>query len=424
MMLKKIKLFLSNVATWSMNLLGANRQGKVISLAILIHIAWRNLISKKLRSLLTLFGIIIGIGAIFFLFSFGLGLRNLVTNQVIGDKSIKAIDISTPNSKVLHLDATLVNKVTALPHVEKVGKVITSPGSVSYKKSETDAVVYGTDKNFEDLSSLKIIAGRLVNNDDGFSVVVNSSLLKSVGINDSKDAVGKKIDLKIPLSTKDSNLKNIDREFTIVGVIDSGSGGELFTPVGIFEGAGIGSYSQLKIVADDSNSVPSLRKQISSLGYQTASPIDTLDQINQIFKLFTIIIVGFGAIGMVVSVLGMFNTLSISLIERTKEIGLMMALGARNRDMSRLFIVEAILLSIVGAIVGIILASILGEVVNVLMNMSARTRGVTQSFDLFATPLWLIGATIVFMVVVGVIVAFFPSRRAAKINPIDALRRG
>ena len=102
----------------------------------------------------------------------------------------------------------------------------------------------------------------------------------------------------------------------------------------------------------------------------------------------------------------------------------MMALGARNRDMSRLFIVEAILLSIVGAIVGIILASILGEVVNVLMNMSARTRGVTQSFDLFATPLWLIGATIVFMVVVGVIVAFFPSRRAAKINPIDALRRG
>ena len=69
MMLKKIKLFLSNVATWSMNLLGANRQGKVISLAILIHIAWRNLISKKLRSLLTLFGIIIGIGAIFFLFS-------------------------------------------------------------------------------------------------------------------------------------------------------------------------------------------------------------------------------------------------------------------------------------------------------------------------------------------------------------------
>ncbi|MEK7626293.1 MAG: ABC transporter permease [Patescibacteria group bacterium] len=400
------------------------RNRKTISLLTLVHIAWRNLVSKKLRTFLTVFGIIIGIGAIFFLLSFGLGLRELVTKQVIGDKSIKSIDVSTPNSRVLNLDAPLINKLTGLPHVEKVGKAFSFPGSVSYNKSDTDAVVYGVDKNYEDLSSLNLSTGRLITNTDTFSIVVNSSLLRTVGITDNKSALNKKLDIKIPLSAKDPSLKEINQQFTIVGVIDSGSGGEIFMPAGVIEGAGVKYYSQVKIVADDTSSVVNLRKQIESLGYQTSSPIDTLAQINQIFKFFTIVLAGFGAIGMIVSVLGMFNTLTISLLERTKEIGLMMALGGRNNDMSKLFIFEAILLSIVGAVIGIIFAMLSGEIVNFAMNTSARTRGVTQNFDLFSTPLWLMGAMILFMVVVGILVAFFPSRRAAKINPIDALRRG
>ncbi len=102
----------------------------------------------------------------------------------------------------------------------------------------------------------------------------------------------------------------------------------------------------------------------------------------------------------------------------------MIALGGRNRDMSKLFMFEAILLSIVGAVIGIVFAMVSGSIINLIMNASARSRGVNQTFDLFSTPLWLIFAMIVFMVIVGVTVAFFPSRRAAKINPIDALRRG
>ena len=173
----------------------------------------------------------------------------------------------------------------------------------------------------------------------------------------------------------------------------------------------------------DTNQVESLRKQIESLGFETASPVDTLDQINQVFKFFTIILGGFGAIGMVVSVLGMFNTLTISLLERTQEIGLMMAMGSRNRDMRRLFIIEAFLLSVVGAAAGITLAVIGGKGVNLIMNSFAHGRGVTGDFELFSTPLWLMGALLVFMVIVGMLVVFFPSRRAAHINPLDALRR-
>ena len=134
-------------------------------------------------------------------------------------------------------------------------------------------------------------------------------------------------------------------------------------------------------------------------------------------------LVGFGAIGMIVAVLGMFNTLTISLLERTQEIGLMMALGGRNSDMRKLFIFEALLLSVIGAATGIILAIISGLGVDAYMNHFAQNRGVSDGFSLFATPPLLVVGLMGFLVLVGLIVVYIPARRAQKISPIDALRR-
>src|SRR6185369_16117416 len=138
---------------------------------------------------------------------------------------------------------------------------------------------------------------------------------------------------------------------------------------------------------------------------------------------FNIVLAGFGAIGMIVAVLGIFNTLTISLLERTKEIGLMITLGGRNRDMRKLFIFEAVLLSFAGAVIGIICAIIFGQLINLGMNLVSQHRGVTERFQLFANPWWLILGLVTFMLLVGLIVVFIPARRAARINPIDALRR-
>ena len=91
--------------------------------------------------------------------------------------------------------------------------------------------------------------------------------------------------------------------------------------------------------------------------------------------------------------------------------------------MSKLFIFEAVLLSVAGALIGIGAAVLMGKIVNMAMNSFARRRGVHEAFELFAIPIWLILALVVFMIIVGLLVAFFPARRARKINPIDALRR-
>lgn len=401
------------------------RNANVIPLRVLTYMAWRNLMHKKLRAFLTVFGVVIGIGAIYFLLSFGIGLQRLVTSQVIGDQSLKSVEVTTPNSKIIKLDRKNYEKIRSLPHVVKVGASYSFAGSLKMQGSEVDSIVYGTDRNYQELANLTTSAGRQLGPTDNKAVVANVAALQAMGIKvaDAKQAVGKRVTIRIPLQNTSAKQAEISNEFTIVGVLPSGSGSEVFLPNHVFELAGVSVYNQIKIEADHSTSVGGLRKQIESMGFVTTSPIDTVDQINEIFKFFNIILVGFGAIGMIVSVLGMFNTLTISLLERTREIGLMKALGGRNNDMRKLFIFEALLLSVLGAIVGIVLAMVTGVIINLVMNNFAAGRGVSETFNLFANPPPLIFGTIAFMAFVGLVVVYFPARRAERINPIDALRR-
>lgn len=388
---------------------------------VLMYMAWRNLAHKKLRAFLTIFGIVIGIGAIFFLLSFGLGLQELVTNKVLGSQSVQSINVTTPNSKIIKLDQANLDKMRNLPHVVRSGAAYSFAGSLSAQGSEVDTIVYGEDQNYQAMENLSLAAGRFIEQTDEKVALLNRAALRAIGVDNPAEAQDKEVELRIPLSgAREAEIK---QTFKIIGVIDSETGNEIFIPSGIFAAAGVPVFNQIKIEADSTVQVGVLRKQVESLGFLTASPIDTIDQINEIFRFFNIILVGFGAVGMIVAVLGMFNTLTISLLERTKEIGLMVALGGRNRDMRKLFIFEAVLLSIAGAILGITSALLFGQFINVVMNAFARSRGVTEGFQLFAAPPWLVLGTILFMLIVGLVVVYFPARRAAKINPIDALRR-
>lgn len=394
-----------------------------IPLRVMIFLAWKNMVTKKLRSTITIIGVVIGIGSIFFLLSLGLGLQNLVTNELVGNQSVKSIDISSPNSNIVALNAENVERISNLSNIEKIGVSYSFASSLKLNGSEIDTITYGIDKPYQDLSDFNIARGKLFEENQTVDAYLNTAALEAVGITDNLDQViGQKLDLVIPLKTDDQETE-LDQTFTITGVIDSGAGSEIFVPSIIFEQQGIENYSQAKAIVTESGNIADTRKQIESLGFETTSPIDTIDQINQIFRYFNVVLVGFGAIGMIVAVLGMFNTLTISLLERTREIGLMIALGGRHMDMRRLFILESILLSLIGSVVGIVLAIIAGSIINESLNRFATGRGVSDGFDIFATPLWLIGSLIIFMSLVGLVVVFLPARRAQRINPIDALRR-
>ena len=393
-----------------------------IHLKTLYYMAWKNLTSKKLRSFLTISGIVVGIGSIAFLISFGLGLQNLVTKNVVGDQSIKSVEVSSPNSKIIKLNSDALQKIKSFPHIDKVGVEYSFPASIGLKGGGIDSVVYGIDQAYQDLTTLNLVKGRLLQKKDNKAVVVSQSALRSIGITDVEKAVGQKLEVIVPLQYVDVKAKEMRESFKIVGVVDSGQNNEIFVPSAIFDTAGVPSYKQIKVTVDDTVNIPTVRKQIESNGFQTNSPIDTLDQINQLFKFFNIILAGFGGIGIIVAILGMFNTLTISLLERTKEIGLMKTLGGRRRDMRRLFMIEAVLLSVIGALTGIFVAYLGSRIVNALINQNASQR-VSERFEVFSMPVWLVAALVFFMLTVGMVVAYFPARRAQKISPIDALRR-
>jgi len=388
----------------------------------LYYLAWRNIVSKRLRTALTISGIVVGIGSIGFLLSFGLGLQNLVTKNIIGNKSIKSIEVVSPNSRIVKLNADAVNKMRLYPGIEKLGVQYSYPASIGYRGGGIDAVVYGVDKQYQDITNINLLSGRLLKESSDKEVIISQSTLKTIGLKDDASSLNSTISIVIPLQYANASQNQIKADFTIVGIMDSGQNNELFVSSSIFDVAGVPTYKQVKLIAKDTKSIPNLRRQIESGGFYTSSPVDTLDQINQLFKFFNLILGGFGAIGILVAILGMFNTLTISLLERTREIGLMITLGGRPIDMWLLFMIESVLLSLMGSAIGVGLAIVGGKVANYFINSSAAGR-IREPFTVFSMPLYLILALVGFMVVVGILVAFFPAQRAHRISPIDALRR-
>ena len=369
----------------------------------------------------------IGIGAIVFLVSLGLGLQKVVTEQVVGSKSVKAIDVSSPKPRVIRLNNDAVKNFEKFANVEGVAQTYSFAGKVVFQSSNTDAVINGSDQNYLDLSSFKLEEGKKLGLASDNEVLVNLSLLKTIGVNDKSKIMGQKIKILIPKEKRKEagageNVEDYTKELTVVGVLDSGSGAEVFTTDSLLLNAGFQDYNQAKVVVNTKENVPAIRKQIESLGFVTASPVDTLDQINQVFTILNILLAGFGGIGMVIAVLGMFNTLTISLLERTREIGLLVSLGARRKDVRRLFIIEALTLSFLGALFGVVLAWLLGRGIDLLLFGLAKSRGVSDTFSVFYIPPMLILGIFVFTAITGLIVVAYPARRAARINPIDALR--
>ncbi len=393
---------------------------KPIRLRMLAHMALANLKFKRFRSSLTILGVTIGIGSVFLLLSFGLGLQSLVQKQIIGTDSVNVVNVTSTNSEILKLDDTALQRFQNIAHIEKIGKQNTSAGAFRLDSANSDAVIYGVDKNFLELSNLTLAAGKQFNPDSGNELLMSKSLLNSLGYKDESKALQKPVSITLKLDDGD---KSFDQAFTIVGVIDAGSSSALYIPQAAFSAIGVKEYKQVKVVARDQNDVGTIRKQLETFGYQTSSPLDTLEQVNRFFRFFNVILVGFGGIGMFIAVIGMVNTLTIALVERTKEIGLMIALGARRQDMRRLFVTESLLLSLIGGTIGVIASIGFGFLINLLLHYVSARRGINESFSLFSTPIWLILLTVGFMCGVGYIVSYLPAKRAGRINPIDALRR-
>lgn len=392
----------------------------------LLKIAFKSIMGKKLRSFLTIGGVVMGIGAIVFLVSLGFGLQNLIVERITGLDALRTIDVSTVKSQIIRLNNEAKSRFANFPEVERVEMQVNLPGRLKFGGSSTDVVVFGAPRDYLKLASVRTDFGQ-VYEDSWEAVIVNTAVLNLVGYTEEtyEDAINNTATLELVLLTEilneGSETKAVTKELKIEGVITDNETPYIYVPASLLEKEGVVNYSQAKVMVKDQNDLTTIRNNIEALGFTTSSAADTVQQINQIFTIFRVVLAGFGGIGLVVASLGMFNTLTVSLLERTREVGLMKALGARRKDIFRLFLFEALLISGIGGIMGIAFGVGLGEFGNFLLNRLAQATG-NEGVDIFYTPIFFVAGIFMFSLLVGFLTGLFPSRRAGTISPLDALR--
>ena len=203
--------------------------------------------------------------------------------------------------------------------------------------------------------------------------------------------------------------------YKIVGVFEEKAKPMIYVPLGDVESMGVENYSMIKVLVNKEADLSPVRSVVQSMGLSTRSVADTLSQINRLFTVVRFLLGSFGSIALMVALFGMFNTMTVSLLERTREIGVMKSLGTTNIDVLRIFLTEAAMISLAGAVLGLTSGQFLGKVVDLLV-FKFSDKG------MFVLPPVFGILVIAIVVIVGVATGVYPSKRASKISALNALR--
>jgi ABC-type antimicrobial peptide transport system permease subunit len=256
-------------------------------------------------------------------------------------------------------------------------------------------------------------------------MIVNTEALKILGLT-QEEAVGKKIDLSIAitgdlLDDGEETLQSVPAEYEIVGVIPDGRSQVLYVPFIDIRSLGVTQYSQVKMVAKNQEVLEDARTAVENIGFATSSVADTVAQINNLFDTIRTVLFLIGMAALAVASLGMFNTLTVSLLERTREVGLMKAMGMRSNEVHELFLTESMIMGIFGGLAGLVIGFAGGQLASLGLTFFALSSGEGYLNISFIPPTFII-IIMVLSLIVGLITGLYPARHATKISALNALR--
>ncbi len=180
-------------------------------------------------------------------------------------------------------------------------------------------------------------------------------------------------------------------------------------------------YDSLTVRVKSPSAVQPVEDAIKAMGFGAFSIIDATKNVQLFFTVFDLLLGIFGSLALTVASLGIINTLVMAILERRREIGILKALGAEDRDVQRLFFAEAGVMGLAGGVFGVILGWLIGKALTFGTNVYLH-RQQLPAIDLSSVPWWMAVAAIVFSVVVSLAAGIYPASRAAKLNPVEALR--
>ncbi|MCX6808280.1 MAG: ABC transporter permease [Candidatus Berkelbacteria bacterium] len=383
----------------------------------IIALSWKNLMANKMRSLLTITGISVGIATIVFLVSLGYGLQALSIRKITAISSLTTLDV-TPAQDSIEITDSVLKDFAKIDKVEKVSPLLSFAGQVTDADKKTDVVAYVVDKDYLGLQGSKTEFGGLFTKDD--QIVLSSGVAKALSL-EAQDLVSNKITFTGYTADKDGTLIKNEGEYTVAGIIDDTSSAFAYVPISSNFVTASTAYNSVKVKVTDTNALASVKEAVQSKGFKASSIADTISQVYQIFSIIQIVLASFGIIALFVAAIGMFNTMTIALLERTRDIGIMKAIGVRNSTVRAIFLTESFMISFLGGFCGALSGILFAQFINWVINILAKSVG-GQAEKLFYTPMPIVLAIVVFSLVVGVITGFYPAKRASKLNPLEALR--
>jgi len=400
-----------------------------------IKIAFQSLSLNKLRSFLTMLGIIIGVGAVVAIMSVGAGAQQSVMQSIQGigsnliivtpgerseEEDIGAVLGTRIRDQLKIEDVKAIEKESSL--IDRAAPVVVSSSVVSYLDKNTQVSIYASSEAAEEVYNFEIDKGRFYNSSD----VANSSNVAVIG----QTVVEKLFGKKDPIG---KIIKIDGKNFTVIGInkpmgaTQFGADQDKMVSVPIttaqnkLYGLDYINMIMAKSIDEDSTNKASeeiekiLRRQHNikpgdSNDFTIQSQTQMLAMVSTITSIFTITISSIAGISLLVGGIGIMNIMLVSVTERTREIGIRKAVGAKTKDILIQFLTESVVLSVTGGIVGTIFAIFISIILNEFTILST---------NITIFPIIL---AFTFSTIIGLFFGIFPAMRAARLNPIDALR--
>jgi ABC-type lipoprotein export system ATPase subunit/ABC-type lipoprotein release transport system permease subunit len=423
-----------------------------LSFRDLVRTAWENLRRRPVRNVLTAAGVLIGIVTLVAMVSFGVGVQNEVNrnfealgleNVFISPKFPEDEDgfdpfgIAEPEKP---LTPETVAAFRALPEVQTVTPVLNLPYGMEISLSYEDKALpvrlsneFGASPRGPGMPSpTEMLVGDALGEGDtqGITVIegLADQLLEDLDL-EYKDLLNQPVTLTIRLPRGEM------KEFsTQIKGVESGFGSKSIA-LGLAERTEIKAwwygrpdtlqtdgYDMLVVRAVDQLAVPAVLETAESMELEAQSLGAILEIANRVLAIMQALLGSVGGLALLVATLGVANTMMMAIYERTREIGVLKALGATSREVRRMFTADAVLLGIIGGFVGVIFGTLLGRLVDWIGHLYLESEGVVGIGQMSIVPPWLAIGSLIFAGFIGVLGGLYPAARAARLDPVVALK--
>lgn len=384
-----------------------------------IKISFKNITMNKLRAILTMLGIIIGVAAVIALTSLGMGASQSVSDEVssLGSTTVSiSLSGNSSDEEVVTYDELM--SFEDLSEVEAVSPTVTTSSTLKNGTTSSEGVtVAGVNTSYEDVNDITVRTGRNIMDID----LDNRNKVVVLGSNVATELFGFS-------NAVDQSIKIDGTTFKVIGVLEE-QGEELsgsvddqvlipFTTAQRFIGQTYVTSATVKMSSEDAVEIgmakieQDLYNQFGGdeTSYSVRNQSSVSDALDSVSNTMTLLLAGIASISLIVGGIGIMNIMLVSVTERTREIGIRKAIGAKKKDIMLQFLIEAVVLSAFGGILGALIGLGSAEVLSSMLDMTMQITW------------WIVGGSVSFSILIGIIFGIFPANKASNLSPLEALR--